>query len=402
MIVESGNLSNQRDRLGLIASILSGLGYDAVGVGETDLRTFGADFFKELAENKLAVLDASVDAPKSTLPYLVKNVDGVKVGVVSFGASNPDANVNEYVRRKALYTAFKAARGASDILVVLDQANLITREWLERNGSRFGVPDIVIAGTQRMSQPQEEIVGKTHIMPTSIQGKHVGVVDVDLAQGQEPKFTVQRIALEENVAEDEAIARRVKTFAVRIQPVPNVAQYQPDPTAMQETVAANEKSYYPPMLCRVCHLKQYDDWKTTKHASAIKTLNAQQRAIPECMKCHSEMFRRLQRMSVTPEGIGGVECATCHLNSLPHGMERRNVTARAKVDPKSCVECHSKEWSPKYDEKAYLANVSHSGAAATTAVSPAPAATPLAPAGKPSERPLPPMPPLPPRPPAVK
>jgi len=403
-MVESGNLSNMPDRVGLVASILSGLRYDAVGVGETDLRTSGEEFFKQTAENKLVVLDASPEPPKSTLPYLVKNVGGVKVGIVSFGSAPPDKDVNEYVRRKALYTAFRAARQGSDILIVLDQANLMNKEWIERNEKRLGAPDIVIGGVMRQALAQEEVVGRTHIVPTSMQGKHVGVVDVEFGAGQEPKFTLQKIALESNVVEDEAISKRVREFMAKLQQVPSYIP--PQPAGSQKAVLTgnpNSKPYYHPFLCRTCHIKEYDDWQNTKHAHAVATLASEQRAIPECLKCHSEMFRSLQRVTAAPQAASGVECATCHVGSLPHGAERKNVTAKAKVDPKLCLECHDKQWSPKYEEKSYMARVSHVGAENVAAAPPASPPSPVARPSGPAVLPRPPMPPpLPPRPQTIK
>ena len=400
VIVESGNLSNMPDRVGLVASVLSGLRYDAVGIGETDLRTSGEEFFKKTAENKLTVLDASPEPRKSTLRYLVKSVDGVRVGVISFGFVPDDANVNEYARRKALYAAFKAVREKSDILVVLDQANVVNRDWIERNEKRLGAPDIVIGGGMRQYLAQAEVVGKTYIVPTSMQGKHVGVVDVEFSAGQQPKFTLQKIALEANVVEDEAVKKQVKEFMGKGRP--QIVNAEPKPPVVQQAVNPNAKPYYPSALCKTCHVKEYEDWRTTEHASAIATLTSEQRMIPECLKCHSEMFRRLERVTVMPKGEGGVECATCHMGSLPHGLERKNVTAKTKVDPKMCVECHDKQWSPKYEEKSYVAKISHFGAQNVAA---SPPASPASPAAQPSGRavrPTPPLPPAPPRPPTVK
>ncbi len=156
----------------------------------------------------------------------------------------------------------------------------------------------------------------------------------------------------------------------KIQPAPT---YGPPIAGTVQAAAAGGKPYYPPSLCRTCHMKEYEDWKTTKHALAIKTLLDEQRAIPECLKCHSEQFRRLQRVTFSPDRLGGVECATCHMNSLPHGLERKGTTAKVKVDPKGCIECHDRENSPNYDEKSYIARVSHTGAsdaASSTAAAP--------------------------------
>ena len=361
MIVESGNLSDDVGKLGLIASVLAELHYDAVGVGDNDLRVGGEEFFKQAAEHKLQVLDASYGARKSTLPYLVKNVGGVRVGVVSFGAAPAVPDQNEYVRRKALYWAYKAARSASDILVALDQASVITPDWLKRNGNRLGVPEVVIGGMQR-GYVRQEAVDKPHIVPTYPQGKQVGVLDIEFTAGQEPKFTSQKIAVDLALPEDAAIAERVNDYVLKTGKTPVDVPNQTSGAAQAVPVGA--KPYYAPFACRACHVKEYDDWAATKHASAIKTLMAKDRAIPECLVCHSEQFRALKQVSIPQDGIGGVDCATCHFGSLPHGTEHKNVTTRTKVDPKLCVECHTKDRSPDYEEKSYMAKVRRQSAAA--------------------------------------
>ena len=393
------------DRIGLIASILKGLGYDAVGIGETDIRTCGEEFFKKTAENKLTVLDASAQPHSSTVPYLLKNVGGIRVGIISFGFVPPSPDGSEYARRKSLYGAYKAVREQSDVLVVLDQANLIDKDWIERNAGRLGAPDVVIGGTMRQYPDQGQLIGRTQIAPTSIQGKHVGVVDVELAPGQEPKFAVQKIPLEQEVAEDAAVAARVKEFMSKIAQPPTYTPPEAGGPGRKSTVVGSRKPYYHPQLCASCHVKEYQDWETTKHAHAVATLSKEQRLIPECLKCHSEMYRTLERISNVPDQAAGVECATCHAGSLPHGLERKNVKTRVKVDPKICLECHDKQWSPNYDEKVYMSKVSHIGvqsgapAASSAAVQPdaESAAPPVEkPASPPPAREKPPMPPPPP------
>jgi hypothetical protein len=361
--VDSGNQTepSKANYLGLVTSVISELHYDAIGIGTFDLLV-GEEFFKQTSEHKLTVLDASPGARGSTLPYFVKSVDGVKVGVVSFGAEPANADTNEYARRRALYSAFKAAREASDILIVLDQANLVNRDWAERNGKRLGLPDVVIPGVDRSFMPADTVAGKTHLMQTSRNATHVGVVDIEIAQGQEPKYTIQRIALEKALGGDEAITKRVNAFLLSIGLTP---------TSMQQQQSVPVTQYYHPATCRGCHVKEYDDWAASKHARAVKTLVDEKRTIPECMNCHSEVFRRVRAVSIPPDGVGGVDCITCHSGSLPHGMERARTAVRVKVDPRMCVGCHTPERSGSYEEKPYMAKISHRNAMApTTASSP--------------------------------
>jgi hypothetical protein len=345
---------------------MSQMHYDAVGVGVSDLR-LSSDFFKQTADKKLTVLNAAPSADKSTKPYIIKTIEGVKVGIISFGIlSDKD---DEFEARKSKYAAYKAVREASDILIVLDQSGTINSEWLERNGSRFGVPDIVIGGLANMTQTQPVVVGRTYMCPTSIQGKHIGVADIEFSQGQDPMISIQKIPLDKRYAEDEAVLKMVKTEREQTvnaigQPANIEVTHEPV-LAGKQLPPADRRPYYPPQLCKTCHVQEYEDWLKTGHAKALKTLVDAKRTVPECLTCHAEMYRRLGQWVVKDDGTGGVECATCHLDSLPHGLERMNVKKKTKVDPAMCLGCHNKERSPEYNEKTYFPKMVHAVSSAS-------------------------------------
>lgn len=352
-------------KLDIIMSVMSQLKYDAVGLGIADAR-IGDEFFSKAAANKLPVLDASPVADKTTLPYIVKDVGGIKVGVISFGVLPPNVKVNEYQLRVARFKAYKEVRSKCDVLILLDQANSATAEWLERNGARLGgAPDIVIGGTGRNALAAEQVVGKTHIVPSLPQAKELGVIDLDFVPGQSPTVTAQRIKLDEKFAEDEQIAKRVGEGILAL------GNTVPVPQPVQQNVGVNAnpnngKPYYSPQLCKACHQKQYEDWALTKHAKAILTLVEKKNTTPECLPCHSERYRAQQTYVAGSNPVAGVECATCHINALPHGLERKEMVERSKVDPKLCLECHTKDRSPTYDVKTYFPNVVHAGTQRTT------------------------------------
>ena len=387
MIVESGNIVNSPDKLDIVTSIYATLGYDAIGIGQSDLRV-GEEYFKKIAEKKLAIVDVHTEKRGSSVPYIIKNVNGVKVGIISFGAmlSEPK-DVNEFDLKKARFSAYKKAREASDVLILLDQANVVTKEWLESNAQRLGAPDIVVGGMQNMGLPQEEVVGKTRIVPTSLQGKTVGVVDIEVTPGQDLKMVVRKLPLEPSIEEDQETVKLVKASSGASQGAHIITQAEADANksniqnsdhtltsapAHSPVPAGNEappvvintnnvvSPYYSPHLCKTCHSKEFDDWKVSKHARAVKTLVDEKKVQEECLLCHSEMFRQNKSVVIPSDGIAGVECATCHASAIPHGMERHGNTNKTKVDPKMCLSCHNIEHSPNYDEKTYFPKVMHS------------------------------------------
>ncbi|NLN79738.1 MAG: hypothetical protein GX141_12585, partial [Armatimonadetes bacterium] len=68
---------------------MSKLNYSAIGLGAGDAR-LGGEFISKAKANKLAVVDSSGSKDTRIDPYLVKNVGGVKIGIVSFGMPLPD------------------------------------------------------------------------------------------------------------------------------------------------------------------------------------------------------------------------------------------------------------------------------------------------------------------------
>lgn len=357
--VDSGNLSKEPEKLGVVMAALKESGCDAVGVGDADLRLADNSFIQEAEKSKLTIVSAAPDAPKVFVPYVIKRVGNLNVGIVSFGAVSPE-NTDQYAFRKSRYLAYKTARASCDILIVLDQSNTITADWLGRIGARLGAPDIVVGGVRNAGISEPQVIGKTHIVPTGQETREIGVVDVRIVRGEEPRYSWKRVmnmwdtkAKTGDADEDLKVKTLVWEFLRPGQVVPGSVPSAPPP------LPTDGKPYYASVSCKSCHVKQYEDWAKTKHATAIKTLVKAERMLPECLACHSEQYRRSKAVSVPTDDIGGVECATCHINALPHGMERGTVAARTRVSAMGCIECHTAEHSPRYDEQAYFPMVSH-------------------------------------------
>jgi hypothetical protein len=308
------------------------------------------------------VLDSNPYANEKTVPFVVRNVGGVKVGIVSFGYVPQDQDPSEYSFRKTVYSAYKQAREASDVLIVLDQVGRANADWITRNGPRLGAPDVVIGGLGTGARWQDEVVGKTHLVVPTVQLKQVGVVDITIGPNGERTVKTKRIQLDRKVAEDPAVAKRITEFLNKGNvPVTQTPLTSTAPITAQEQTAlqTSKQSYYPPAGCKACHVREYEDWAASKHAKSIKTLVDARRARPECLPCHSEEYLRTQKVTTTADNIGGVDCQSCHIESLPHGTERKAVVNPPKVNPVKCLACHNKERSPSYDEQVYFAKVSH-------------------------------------------
>ena len=97
------------------------LGYSAMGVGNIDAH-LGDVFYAAAKERGIQVIEAGPNQPAGVVPYIVKKINGVKVGVISFGSEEAQsmAEAKSLDILKSRYVAFREARKASDVLILLD------------------------------------------------------------------------------------------------------------------------------------------------------------------------------------------------------------------------------------------------------------------------------------------
>lgn len=318
----------------------------------------------------LPVIAPEADGREGTVPYVVKVVDGVKVGVVAFN-SLMAKNDNMETAKKRI-AAYSAARKESDILVVLDQGLVATDEWLERMGKRLGEPDIVVPSFMHTSQPGVRTVGKARITPPSSQARHVGVYSIQLVPGESPMIEFSQTELVEKIEADPEINEVINAYNKRQQVPMEVEtvqeeQQEPEqqagaPVPAHEQVSAppvfREEPYHNPDTCKSCHERQYASWAEGKHANSLLVLVEQGKMMPECLKCHSEIFRKGNRLTTSGNLSNGVVCASCHSDVLPHDSNYK-ATGKAVRDVGVCIDCHDKANSPNFDEKIYWLRSAH-------------------------------------------
>ena len=108
--------------------------------------------------------------------------------------------------------------------------------------------------------------------------------------------------------------------------------------------------------CAVCHRPEFDQWKTTRHATAYKTLlDAHRHYQPRCIVCHVVGFRTRHgyKLGDPEEPLANVQCEVCHGPGGAHVAAP--ATARMERTPpeSTCLECHNPQHSDAfvYSEK---------------------------------------------------
>lgn len=113
--------------------------------------------------------------------------------------------------------------------------------------------------------------------------------------------------------------------------------------------------------CKMCHKKQYDSWKKTKHAKALASLSEKgDDKNTDCLGCHTTGYGKPKKEKVD---LSNVQCEVCHgpgekyiKMSVMKDPAKAKEAGCIKPDEKTCRRCHN-EKSPNFrgfDYKEYI------------------------------------------------
>lgn len=353
---------------------MAGLGYDAVNVGERDVRQGWDEFARRTTEVEMPFLSANLvrKAEQDTLlpPYRLieaRSPDGtnvVRVGVIGvlrynpvFLKPGPDGSqiavAHPAVRVQAAVEAL--GKEKPDLIVLLgalhrDDARRIVRE----------VPgiDVVVGSYGGLYTTQREQEGETWLLYSGNQGKRLGSTRIELAEGGGVADQQTKIHLMTDVypADPEMLEF---VYAVPVDP----------PKAAEQAAALTSPGpFVGSVMCRTCHLTEFEQWSATRHATALDSLVKQgKQGEAECVQCHTTGVGKtggFRGAELTP-GLVQVGCESCHGPGAYHSRQPRK--GYGAVSLANCTGCHDVKNSPEFDYYKYLPRISHRAGGKTAA-----------------------------------
>jgi peroxiredoxin len=124
-------------------------------------------------------------------------------------------------------------------------------------------------------------------------------------------------------------------------------------------------------FCGVCHEKEFETWRFTKHSQAFDTLvrHAAERDA-ECVSCHVVGFGGQGGYSLDAPALHleDVGCETCHDRGGSH-LTPQFVSVRDYTS--ACIKCHDAKHSLGFDYESFLSRVSHAANARLLELPPA-------------------------------
>lgn len=344
--------------------------YDVVTIGEKEMN-YGLSFLvEELKQGKFDVVSANLHTKEDSGlifdPYVIKDVDGVKVGFLGLIDDDPrkvgvfeqleNAYVSNYMQAAREY--LPELRSKADVVIALAHIGMGNARHMAETLPEIDVI-LVGHGSDRTSMPEK--IGETILMKAG--SKSSSIATLLLAFDDESRiegFDGLSLTLKSKGRENPEVKRYVKSCEDRESQRDRLLarrKYKLPVIPKRPEVLAAE-GYLGWETCKACHAAIYEKWSQEPHARAFATLaEGDKWNDPACLPCHTtgyEVAAAKDSSDVRPE-MWNVQCEACHGMGTKH---RRDGTMRT-VPESVCLKCHTPEWTPNWDYEEALKHIDH-------------------------------------------
>ena len=342
---DTGVLMRDQHRVQTTLTAMEMMGYDAF---------FPFDSETEILQNRevnlpLAFLTQDSDA------YEIKMVEGKRIGLVALDLkdSMEVASVSDQ-----LNVLVSEVQEQSDFVVGLSHSPIEVNRALAREYPNFSAILSPYEG-------ETEKIGDVLLAYCHSKGKTLGALMLSDGVG-DISSKVQQIALTESVSDDPDVRKLLDDFYYQIT-IDHQLQIVSHRLFASEPLEQDDRnSYIGSQACQECHQKEFSQWSHSSHATAFNTLRAVGREYyPECVTCHVTGLGYESGYEIgNPERahLVDVGCETCHGPGKVHAYTPLKENIRGQVPEKVCMECHTPEHSPGFDQliEYVMSEVDHS------------------------------------------
>jgi hypothetical protein len=367
------------------------MAYDAITLGETDI-LYGPAYLNNLISgNELPVVSINVGAGNADTvrsagslnpmpPYVIKDVNGVKVAVV--GMVNQRVLLPKAVTdsiglgpmEERLEEVLPEIEARSDIIVALAHVGSVLRA--KSLAGSFPELDVVVAAhVEPIEEPYYEEVGSSIVAYVRDRGRFMGRLNL-LLDDENKKvigFGHEMVPMGPSIPDDSGVLKLLTEYIDRLKILVASTAFRPTLKDLRVPPA----HFVTARACRDCHEEQYAQWSETSHARAFASIEHRNRDFdPDCQECHTTGFRYVTGF-ITPRGtpqFKNVQCEACH---GPGGDHVKAPEAHAdtlgspadtiesgprpygRITEKVCIRCHTRNNSPEFEYEKYLKKVVH-------------------------------------------
>lgn len=206
---------------------------------------------------------------------------------------------------------------------------------------------LVVYETDGSTPPATVIQDGTAYVSPGSQGRSVLVVRM---RGNR-YLSATAVSLGPDVADDAAVTQVFQRYLKRVT----------TEGLLDAIPRSGSAGYVGNRTCQSCHSPAKSVWQHSKHAQALKTLEAvNQDRDPDCVGCHVVGLTAkdgFQSRKKTPN-MTDVGCESCHGAGKAH-VKSPKRSPMPKVGSKSCANCHTPPHSPNFEFEAYWKRIKH-------------------------------------------
>lgn len=381
---ESRSDRQQELKLQMTGSGFSKMGYQAVGIGPSDLGLSTSELAGIVANFPVVSANVSVfERATGLVPaYRIIEVGGMKIGVTQVVSDAAQKNIlaadiEKQSVAKALPSVIEKLKAEKcDYTILMAFALDNEAEALAKKYPSF---DLVVHG-ELHGDPQREITKLStkpsakanYVAGVGYKGMHVTVVG--LFDDVKNPVRYQRVPLDARFADSKEGLQLLADYQRELKSAGL------EGLGIQPKAYPGGREFVGSKACGDCHTKAYEKWLTTPHAHATETIvNPKERAgiarhhDPECLSCHVTGWNPQQYYPYTSGYTDLKKSAHLHANGCEncHGPGSKHVEAEsagtakpadiAKLREsmrlplanakKKCQECHDLDNSPEFSNE---------------------------------------------------
>jgi hypothetical protein len=382
--VDAGDFASAGSRHGefkseWMARLMGDLEYDAIAVGERDLK-LGREKLLELAtQHSLPLVCANLIDTESgehlVEPYVIvekgdKPLFGLlgkplRVGI--FGVLSPRYLVPVNKPGEAPLKATDPVEAASAVIdelkdkgctVIIALAHISVPEASKI--AALGDLTAMVMGHSMSHLAKPRFDNGAIVIQGGREGRYIGDVTIEAGAGGEVLSVEGEVnSLSKTYKDDPHFAALIVEYKKALE----LMSFAPK-------MKSGGTEFIGKTTCGSCHVEQMDQWRTTRHANAFATLVENNSHFdPECVVCHVVGYgigNGFRDAKSTP-AMADVQCESCHGPGMVHfryhstdgqrGTEEAATMGTVAVTV--CTQCHKDDHDPEFDYDKKVELVTH-------------------------------------------
>ncbi len=283
------------------------------------------------------------DLTQDSDSYLIETVGGKRVAVVGFSIN--DTSEIGFVSDRFRSLLSKTQKQSDFVIGVSHSPPEVNRALAQKYPN--------LSAILSPSEGETEKIGDVLLAYCNSKGKTLGALMLT-DKAIKIASQVQQIALTEHVSDDPDVRELLDSFYGQVASDHQLQTVSHRLFSSEPFEQDDNNSYMGSQSCQECHQKEFSQWSHSSHATAFNTLRRVGREYyPECVTCHvtgSGYESGYQIGNPEREHLVDVGCETCHGPGKQHVYTPVKENIRGQVPEKVCMECHTPEHSPGFDQ----------------------------------------------------